>query len=108
MPSNMKNLGYHYYINSEKTKPLCYNCDSKEWLPNTRPDFCCDEQKNNRKKYPFLNSPDYAFDGDNLARYNAYVQKKCKMIPSYDNIFKKTNVWKIDCNGFLDSYSIQN
>ena len=108
VPSNMKPLGYHYYVNSKKTQPLCYNCDSKEWLPNTRPDFCCEEQKNNREKYPFLNSPDYAFDGDNLARYNAYVQKKCKMVPSYDNIFKKTNIWKIDCKGFLDSYSIQN
>ena len=29
------------------------------------------------KKYPFLNSPDYAFDGDGLARQNAYIQKKC-------------------------------
>jgi len=54
-----------------------------------------------------LNSPDYAFDGDALSRYNAYIQKKCTMSPSYDNIFKKTNVWKIDCKGFLDSYSIQ-
>ena len=42
-----------------------------------------------------------------LPRYNAFVQKKCTMSPSYDNIFKKTNVWKIDCKGFLDSYSIQ-
>jgi hypothetical protein len=107
VPSNMKPLGYHYYVNSKKTEPLCYNCESKEWLPNTKPDFCCDEQKNNREKYPFLNSPDYAFNGDALARHNAYVQKKCTMSPSYDNIFKKTNVWKIDCKGFLDSYSIQ-
>ena len=29
------------------------------------------------------------------------------MIPSYDNIFKKTNVWKIDCKGFLDSYIVK-
>ena len=107
VPSNMKPLGYHYYVNSNKTEPLCYNCESKEWLPNTKPDFCCDEQKNNREKYPFLNSPDYAFNGDALSRYNAYIQKKCTMSPSYDNIFKKTNVWKIDCKGFLDSYSIQ-
>jgi len=107
IPSNMKILGYHYYINNNKTEPLCYNCDSKEWLPNTRPDFCCNEQNNNRKKYPFLNSPDYAFNGDGLARQNAYIQKKCRMIPNYDNIFKKTNVWKIDCKGFLDSYIVK-
>lgn len=107
MPSNMRNLGYHYYINSKATKPLCYNCNSKEWLPNTKLDFCCDEQKNNRKKYPFLKSPDYAFEGDSLTRYNTYVQKKCTMKPNYDNIFKDTNVWKIDCKGFLDSYLVK-
>jgi len=107
MPSNMKNLGYHYYINAKSTKPLCYNCESKEWLPNTKLGFCCDEQKNNKKKYGFLKSPDYAFEGDSLTRYNAYVQEKCKMKPNYDNIFKDTKVWKIDCKGFLDSYLVK-
>ena len=107
MPSNMRNLGYHYYIDSKGTKPLCYNCKSKKWLPNTKMDFCCDDQKNNPQKYPFLKSPDYAFEGDSVPRYNAYMQKQCRMKPNYDNIFKDTNVWKIDCKGFLDSYLVK-
>lgn len=102
-PINMKPLGYHYYIDEPNTQPLCYNCDSKEWLPNTLIDQCCEEQKD-RKKYPFLKGPDYAFKGDGLTRYNRYILEQCKMKPSYDNIFKDTGVWKIDCKGFLDSY----
>ena len=107
LPLNMKNLGYHYYINTDSAKPLCYNCKSDRWLPNTELGFCCDEQKNDRKKYPFLKSPDYAFQGDSLDRYNNFVQKKCVMKPKYDNIFKDTNVWEVECDGFLNSYLIK-
>ena len=103
LPVNMKPLGYHYYINEEPVKPLCYNCKSKKWLPNTQVDFCCEEQKD-RKKYPFLKSPDYAFKGDGLTRYNAYVKKNCSMKPSFDNIFSSPEVWKVNCKGFLDTY----
>lgn len=103
LPLNMKPLGYHYYIDEKATKPLCYNCKSKKWLPNTQVDFCCDEQKD-RKKYPFLKSPDYAFKNDGLTRYNRFVQEQCKMKPSYDNIFSDTSVWKVNCSGFLDTY----
>ena len=106
LPLNMRNLGYHYYINEPNLKPLCYNCKSKEWLPNTKMDFCCDEQKD-KTKYPFLKGPDYAFKGDSLARFNEFRQNKCRMKPNYDNIFKDTNVWKVDCKGFLDSYLIK-
>ena len=103
LPLNMGPLGYHYYIEHKSKKPLCYNCKSKDWLPNTELDYCCEEQKD-REKYPFLKSPDYAFRGDGLSRFNAYKLKKCKMKPSYDNIFKDTRVWKINCDGFLDGY----
>jgi len=106
LPLNMKPLGYHYYINEPAVKPLCYNCKSKKWLPNTQVDFCCDEQKD-RKKYPFLKGPDYAFKGDGLTRYNRYVQEQCKIKPSYDNIFKETSVWKVNCKGFLDTYLLE-
>jgi len=75
-------------------------------LPNTKMDFCCDEQKD-KTKYPFLKGPDYAFKGDSLARFNEFRQNKCRMKPNYDNIFKDTNVWKVDCKGFLDSYLIK-
>lgn len=107
LPLNMKNLGYHYYIDTKSSKPLCYNCESDKWLPNTKLGFCCEEQKNNKKKYPFLKSPDYAFNNDSLARYNYFIQKNCRMKPKYDNIFKKTNVWQIDCDGLLDSYLVK-
>lgn len=106
LPLNMKPLGYHYYIDEPATKPLCYNCNSKKWLPNTQVDFCCDEQKD-KKKYPFLKGPDYAFKGDGLARYNRYMQQQCTMKPSYDNVFKKTSVWKVNCKGFLDTYLLE-
>jgi hypothetical protein len=45
-------------------KPLCYNCQSEQWLPITGLDTCCDEQEKNKLKYNFLKSPDYAFKDD--------------------------------------------
>ena len=106
LPLNMENLGYHYYINEQIVRPLCYNCNTKTWLPNTKPDFCCQEQKD-KKKYPHLDGPDYAFKNDTLARTNAYKQKNCRMRKSYSNIFKESNTWEIKCQGdYLDSYYI--
>jgi len=102
-PVNMKPMGYHYYINEKPVRPLCYNCKSKKWLPNTQVDFCCEEQKD-RKKYPFLKSPDYAFKGDGLTRYNYFIKQNCTMKPNFDNIFDKPEVWKVNCKGFLDTY----
>ena len=107
LPVNMRNLGYHYYINHRSLKPLCYNCKSNKWLPNTKLDFCCEEQKD-RKKYPYLKSPDYAFEGDSEFRLNNYMQKNCKMKPIYSNIFEKPNIFKIDCQGYLDTYYLKN
>jgi hypothetical protein len=108
LPLNMENLGYHYYINEETVRPLCYNCDTKKWLPNTEPAFCCEEQKD-KKKYPHLNGPDYAFSNDILTRTNAYKQKNCRMKKTYSNIFQDSNTWEIKCDGdYLDSYYIGN
>jgi hypothetical protein len=94
LPINMQNLGYHYYINEKSTRPLCYNCNSKKWLPKTELGFCCEEQQQDirgaHKKYPFLNSPDYAFDFDDQQRYNSFLQKDCKSYNVYNNIFSNT------------------
>ena len=106
LPLNMKNLGYHYYINEKTVKPVCYNCNttSDKWLPYTFIDFCCDEQ-NDRKKYPHLNGPDYAFENDINIRKNEFNQKYCKMKKNYSNIFTDSNVWNIECNGdYYNSY----
>ena len=108
LPLNMENLGYHYYINEKTVRPLCYNCNTTKWLPNTNLDFCCEEQ-NDKKKYPHLDGPDYAFANDILARTNSYKQKNCRMKKNYSNIFQDSNVWKIECDGdYLDSYHIGN
>jgi hypothetical protein len=69
LPLNMKPLGYHHYSTDIKDKPLCYNCTSTEWKPMTNLDTCCIEQQD-RKKYPFLKSPDYAFKDDKQIRLN--------------------------------------
>lgn len=75
LPINMVNLGYHYYHSNSNNRPLCYNCDSKYFnLLDGNPQDCCSEQFN-KKKYPFLKSPDYAFNNDNLKRKNAYLNK---------------------------------
>ena len=78
LPINMEQLGYRYFIPLEKYKPLCYNCNTSKWNYLTKTDTCCDEQ-GDREKYPFLNGPDYAFDGDYEARYNEYLRRECKV-----------------------------
>lgn len=75
LPVNMDNLGYHYYYSNENSNPLCYNCDSKFFnLLDGNPSDCCSEQFD-KKKYPFLKSPDYAFENDSLIRKNSYLQR---------------------------------
>ena len=78
LPLNMMNIGYHYFYPEEQLAPLCYNCDSNRWLPMTDLSKCCDEQFD-KKKYPFLNGPDYAFNNDYQRRINSYMQKNCKL-----------------------------
>lgn len=75
LPTNMKQIGYRYY--SEKNKPLCYNCMSDNFKIITTLDTCCEDQYD-KKKYPFLKSPDYSFLNDNLDRRNFFNQKFCK------------------------------
>lgn len=84
LPSGLLPLGYHYYLS--KTKPLCYNCFTKEWLPITNLHTCCEEQKD-RNKYPFLSSPDYAFKNDILERTNYYNNKYCSYYPNRNGKF---------------------
>jgi len=71
LPVNMEPIGYHYY--KVGYKPMCYNCNTKRFQYFTNMDTCCDEQ-NNKENYPFLTSPDYAFEDDNLERYNLEIQ----------------------------------
>ena len=76
LPLNMVNIGYHYYYEEKDYEPLCYNCNSNTWLPNTNLGKCCEKQKN-KDKYPFLNGPDYAFKHDFQERTNNYLKKNC-------------------------------
>ncbi len=76
LPVGTVPLGFHYFFPSYKMRPMCYNCKSDKWLLNTKLEDCCDEQ-NDKKKYPFLNGPDYAFTDDNQDRLNHYNQLNC-------------------------------
>lgn len=109
-PLNMKNLGYHYFIDHPKTKPLCYNCGvggkNREWMPNTQLGFCCEEQKD-RKKYPFLKGPDYAFLNDGEKRQNEYIKKNCKLYKVYSKIFNnKPDAYAVKCKNNYNSFTI--
>ena len=75
LPVNMLHLGYHFYVQNEKNSALCYNCNNKEWKPISDLAPCCEEQKD-KKKYPFLKSPDYAFANDVSKRENYYRLRK--------------------------------
>lgn len=76
LPSNMAKLGYHYFLDIPSNKPLCYNCDANKLRPLSAPNTCCDDQ-DNKKKYPFLKTPDYVFDDDYLARKNFFNKINC-------------------------------
>lgn len=78
MPKGIKAVGYHYYQKNDINNPLCYNCDTTEWSPNTKIGTCCSEQEN-REKYPHLSSPDYVYPNDHNDRLNAYVAKHCEI-----------------------------
>ena len=54
MPLGVDNVGYHFYSNIDKA--ICNNCKSIDI-------HCCEKQKN-KKIYPNLKSPDYAFTGN--------------------------------------------
>lgn len=62
LPVNMQLFGNTNYLKGKKYKPYCYNC------PDKKLGDCCDLQ-NNTEKYPLLESPDYAFSGDNEKRF---------------------------------------
>lgn len=108
-PLNMRNLGYHYFIDHPKTKPLCYNCGvgggkNREWMPKTKLGFCCEEQKD-RKKYPFLKGPDYAFLNDGQKRYNEYIKKNCKVYSIYNKIFdNKPDKYEVRCKNNVNFF----
>ena len=89
LPLNMMNIGYHYFYPIDKYAPLCYNCNSNQWLPITKLEKCCDKQ-HDKNKYPFLNGPDYAFHNDYQTRTNTYLQKNCRLKSEGDS--------KIDTN----------
>ena len=85
LPSNMKKIGYRYYSDSAGDLPLCYNCKTDKFVISTELDSCCEDQYN-REKYPFLKTPDYAFDNDNLDRINYFNQNFCKTKPNELNL----------------------
>ena len=75
LPINMINIGYHYYVSDKDSAPLCYNCNQTKFnATSSELGDCCHEQ-NDKKKYPFLKSPDYAFKDDILVRKNYDLQK---------------------------------
>jgi hypothetical protein len=67
MPINTKTVGYRYASSDPIHKPWCYNCKDGVDGPGTWGP-CCDEQLD-VENYPNLASPDYAFPGDELERY---------------------------------------
>jgi hypothetical protein len=91
LPSNMVQIGYKYFKNNKENKPLCYNCDSSKFIVNSQLNTCCDDQYD-RKKYPLLKSPDYAFDDDFLNRKNYYNNKFC---------YTKENSLDVICNQII-------
>lgn len=69
MPVNVKLFGYKEY--SSNADAICYNCD-KDKMPGCKGiecNMCCDDQKD-KKIYPYLNGPDYAFENDFQDRIN--------------------------------------
>lgn len=81
LPINMKPLGYRYFVaNNDQAKPLCYNCNSTKFNISSTLDSCCEEQYD-KTKYPFLESPDYAFKDDFLPRKNYFNSKNCYIKP---------------------------
>lgn len=81
LPINMKNIGYHYYSYNKNYNPLCYGCNKNEKEYNilsSNVNDCCEDQFD-KKKYPNLKSPDYAFKDDTINRINYYNLKNFKI-----------------------------
>ena len=91
LPTNMQQLGYHYYTKNKKTKPLCYNCDTNQWKAVTTLGDCCDKQTD-KTQYPFLKTPDYAFKNDLTARVNEDRKRNC-----YNKHNANTGVTELIC-----------
>ena len=81
MPINLKRFGYKQINDAKVDDIICYNCkkDSNKSCIGLNCNKCCEEQKD-KKKYPNLNSPDYAFEKD--------YEERIK----HSNIFKKKNI----------------
>jgi hypothetical protein len=76
LPSNMERIGYRYFSSNKNELPLCYNCETDKYQISSDLDTCCDDQYD-KKKYPHLKSPDFAFNGDTMQRYNYFSNKFC-------------------------------
>lgn len=64
MPTGIQIKGFRYYShNPAVSDPVCYNCKSG-FIGKGTEGHCCDAQKN-------LKSPDYAFSGDGIDRFNS-------------------------------------
>ncbi len=68
MPVGVKSVSYR--LPDPNTKPMCYNCKDND-------PFCCEDQKN-RKLYPHLNSPDYAYPLDSYSRFKYFGKNNNK------------------------------
>ena len=67
LPLGMQPLGFRGIRSSENAKPLCYNCIKGSDGKSKTLGQCCEEQKNTML-YPTLQTPDYAFQGDQFNR----------------------------------------
>jgi len=74
MPINMALIGYKEYLDS--AKPFCYNCKKKE-CSGLECNMCCEDQYD-KKLYPNLDGPDFAFDNDfdERIKYTNYFESK--------------------------------
>lgn len=91
LPVNMEHIGYRYYKNKKYYNPLCYNCDSEDFKVGTSLNDCCNDQYD-KKKYPFLKSPDYAFENDFIDRKNFFNSQLCQ---------EKPGTFDVKCRGNL-------
>ncbi len=93
LPVNMIPIGYHHFVPHPDYKPMCYNCNntSGKWVSSSKLDTCCTEQYHKNlgdkedNKFSFLNSPDYAFEGDIEERSNHYNQLHNVMYPNQND-----------------------
>ena len=71
MPSGVKIKGYRFYNNNPQDyNPLCYNCKT-DLIGQGTLGTCCEKQKQDKKTYSKLKSPDYKFPGDYADRVNS-------------------------------------